>query len=106
MAWSTLLSGFLLIAGATAFAVWLVRAALLRHAMLDHPNERSSHSVPTPRGGGLGILAIALPAWLAIGLTVPASLSGPAITAWGVAGGALFLALTPAPSLRSDSVPL
>lgn len=35
----------------------------LRHkAILDHPNERSSHAVPTPRGGGIGILIVALPA--------------------------------------------
>lgn len=30
------------------------RAALLR--LIDEPNHRSSHSVPTPRAGGLGIL--------------------------------------------------
>jgi UDP-N-acetylmuramyl pentapeptide phosphotransferase/UDP-N-acetylglucosamine-1-phosphate transferase len=29
----------------------------LRHDLLDHPNERSSHSVATPRGGGLGLVA-------------------------------------------------
>lgn len=29
---------------------------LRRRGMLDVPNERSSHSVPTPRGGGVGIL--------------------------------------------------
>lgn len=27
--------------------------------LVDRPNERSSHSVPTPRGGGLGIVAAA-----------------------------------------------
>ena len=26
--------------------------------LLDHPNERSSHSTPTPKGGGLGILIV------------------------------------------------
>jgi UDP-N-acetylmuramyl pentapeptide phosphotransferase/UDP-N-acetylglucosamine-1-phosphate transferase len=31
-------------------------------AILDHPNERSSHSVATPRGGGIGVLLITLPA--------------------------------------------
>jgi Fuc2NAc and GlcNAc transferase len=29
----------------------------LQGTLLDVPNERSSHSVPTPRGGGVGILA-------------------------------------------------
>jgi UDP-N-acetylmuramyl pentapeptide phosphotransferase/UDP-N-acetylglucosamine-1-phosphate transferase len=37
--------------------VGLVRRAALRHDLLDHPNERSSHSVATPRGGGLGLVA-------------------------------------------------
>jgi len=34
---------------------------LRKKAILDQPNERSSHCVPTPRGGGLGVLAIILP---------------------------------------------
>ncbi len=33
-----------------------VRHYAVRHAVLDIPNERSSHTVPTPRGGGLGIV--------------------------------------------------
>jgi UDP-N-acetylmuramyl pentapeptide phosphotransferase/UDP-N-acetylglucosamine-1-phosphate transferase len=39
---------------------------LRARAILDRPNERSSHDVPTPRGGGIGILAALLPAWVAI----------------------------------------
>lgn len=27
-----------------------------RHGMLDHPGQRRSHTVPTPRGGGIGIV--------------------------------------------------
>jgi len=38
-----------------------VTAWLNHRQVLDHPNERSSHSAPTPRGGGIAILAIALP---------------------------------------------
>lgn len=34
----------------------LTRKAALRTSLLDHPNERSSHTHPTPRGGGLGIV--------------------------------------------------
>jgi UDP-N-acetylmuramyl pentapeptide phosphotransferase/UDP-N-acetylglucosamine-1-phosphate transferase len=93
MSWSILIPGFVLVAGAAAVAVGVVRAVLLRHAVMDHPNERSSHSVPTPRGGGIGVLAVALPAWVAIGLTIPSSLSGPAIAGWAVAAGASGLAL-------------
>lgn len=37
-------------------ATWLVRKIALRKSILDIPNDRSSHSVPTPRGGGLAIV--------------------------------------------------
>lgn len=36
---------------------WLTRHYVLRRDLLDHPNERSSHTVPTPRGGGVAIVA-------------------------------------------------
>lgn len=60
-----------LAAGTLLLTAWLVsvlltgvaRAYALRRALLDIPNERSSHSVPTPRGGGLAIaitLAVAV----------------------------------------------
>ncbi|WP_448203394.1 MraY family glycosyltransferase [Azospirillum sp. sgz302134] len=52
---------------------WLLTGrvlAYLRHrAILDHPNDRSSHSIPTPRGGGWGVMLTLLPAWLVIALT-------------------------------------
>ncbi len=35
---------------------WQVRRMALAGGLLDHPNARSSHSVPTPRGGGLSIV--------------------------------------------------
>jgi UDP-N-acetylmuramyl pentapeptide phosphotransferase/UDP-N-acetylglucosamine-1-phosphate transferase len=38
---------------------WVRRYAEQRH-ILDHPNDRSSHAVPTPRGGGLGIVALVI----------------------------------------------
>ena len=41
---------------------WLARSRLSRLA-LDRPNERSLHEAPTPRTGGLGILAGTLLAW-------------------------------------------
>ncbi len=46
----------------------LVRSWLLARGILDKPNERSSHRTPTPRGGGIALLAVLLPAW---GLTEP-----------------------------------
>ena len=36
---------------------WLIAGIPFRDHLLDHPNDRSSHEVPTPRGGGVGILA-------------------------------------------------
>jgi UDP-N-acetylmuramyl pentapeptide phosphotransferase/UDP-N-acetylglucosamine-1-phosphate transferase len=48
------------------FATEKVLHRLRARAILDKPNERSSHAVPIPRGGGIGILAVLLPAWLAI----------------------------------------
>lgn len=41
---------------------WLV-GALGRGGVLDRPNQRSSHTTPTPRGGGLGIVAAVIVTW-------------------------------------------
>jgi UDP-N-acetylmuramyl pentapeptide phosphotransferase/UDP-N-acetylglucosamine-1-phosphate transferase len=38
--------------------VWIIRRYAERRQLLDHPNERSSHSLPTPRGGGLMIVLL------------------------------------------------
>lgn len=40
-----------------AAGAWLVAGMAFRERLLDTPNERSSHTVATPRGGGVGILA-------------------------------------------------
>lgn len=47
---------FLAAAGLTAW----VRRYAIRTQLLDHPNQRSSHTQPTPRGGGLGIVIASL----------------------------------------------
>src|SRR4051812_10490046 len=41
---------------ASAVLVRLIRA----RAVLDVPNERSSHATPTPRGGGIAIVLVTL----------------------------------------------
>ncbi len=55
---------------AAAACTWIVTrwviAYLTRRQVLDTPNARSSHSTPTPRGGGIGLLGIALPLMAAI----------------------------------------
>ena len=45
----------------------LVRAFATKHGVLDTPTTRSSHQVPTPRGGGLAILVSAI---LGVGMGV------------------------------------
>jgi Fuc2NAc and GlcNAc transferase len=37
-------------------ACWLWLVAARRSGLLDRPNARSAHAVPTPHGGGLGVL--------------------------------------------------
>lgn len=39
-----------------ASGAWLISGIPFRVHLLDNPNHRSSHKVPTPRGGGVGIL--------------------------------------------------
>ncbi len=72
-----------------AFVVALVGAFVYRrYAPLDVPNERSSHSRPVPRGGGVAIVlgfAVGLTAWLASGNTLSPR-------AWGWLAGALLVA--------------
>jgi UDP-N-acetylmuramyl pentapeptide phosphotransferase/UDP-N-acetylglucosamine-1-phosphate transferase len=41
-------------------SVIYIRHLALRHQILDHPNERSSHAIPMPRGGGLAIVILVL----------------------------------------------
>jgi len=43
-------------AAASFLAVPLAVRMLARHQVIDTPNERSSHSRPVPRGGGIGLL--------------------------------------------------
>jgi UDP-N-acetylmuramyl pentapeptide phosphotransferase/UDP-N-acetylglucosamine-1-phosphate transferase len=62
--------------------------ALRRAAVLDRPNERSSHAIPTPRGGGIAVVAASLAAWLGL----VAAGSAP-VTLLPVIAGAAALAL-------------
>lgn len=71
-------------------AAWWGTGRMLRFAIakavLDIPNERSSHSTPTPRGGGLAIVVVVI-----AGLLVGAGL--------GWIGSATALALVPGGAL-------
>lgn len=89
---SLVLAGGGLIGGIAVVSV-LLTGALRRYALarslLDIPNARSSHSVPTPRGGGLAIVASFLAALPVLGMA--GALSWPAL--WALAGGGALVAL-------------
>ena len=65
-----------------------VRAYALRASLLDVPNERSSHTVPTPRGGGLAIAVVTL---CGTALAVPLGLV-PMRLAMAIVGGGVLIA--------------
>ena len=73
-----------------AFLVcWLTLIGLLRRGKslpMDHPNARSLHETPTPRVGGLGIMAGvgAASVWLADGALAPVMLAGFALAVLSV----------------------
>jgi len=56
----TQLLTFILLTILSYIGVYFIRRYAERRQILDHPNERSSHSLPTPRGGGLVIVLIVL----------------------------------------------
>ena len=66
----------------------LVRNYALRGALIDVPNERSSHLHPTPRGGGLGIVVATLIAIVWLGSTGALSMS----FAFALGGGMTIIA--------------
>ena len=93
-----------LIFGTAAAALLSLGGAALiaRHAvrlgLQDHPNARSSHQRPTPRGGGVAIVVAFL---LALAWCLPAgSFSG--WPAWVVLGAGIALALTGLADDRHD----
>lgn len=61
------------IAGLSWLTVWALRHWARRLQLLDIPNDRSSHTTPVPRGGGLAIVLISLVAWLTMLAMEPAA---------------------------------
>ena len=72
---------------APAAIAWVAILALSRSGLAkrlaDHPNERSLHAIPTPRIGGLGVMAAALP--------IAAAFATPDVDV--ILGAAMFLCL-------------
>ena len=83
LAWSALTSALL-----SFVFVGGVRLLALRHDVLDHPGERSSHTVATPRGGGLGLLIAALGLWAWKSARMP--VFGTSVTVLGATAVALI----------------
>jgi Fuc2NAc and GlcNAc transferase len=71
---------FLTVAILSAVLTGLMRRYALSQQLMDQPNQRSSHAVPTPRGGGV---AIVMAFMLGIGVMGPPS----AVTTALVGGG-------------------
>lgn len=72
---------------AAALATGAARRWLRARAILDRPNHRSSHTVPTPRGGGLAVTPLALAGcagWFALAGSSPGD--------WAMLAGAALLA--------------
>lgn len=76
--------GFVLALLISVVATRMVLAILRRRNLLDIPNERSSHKIPTPRGGGWGLVIGAILASLVI-LPFTEALSGHSFWVIGLA---------------------
>lgn len=96
---SLIATGIALTAAISYFLTGYIRRAAHRMSLLDNPNERSSHSTPTPRLGGIAIVTAFVGGLLFYGL---ASLLFPqlgqvlmgATSAGWILGGALVMVIT------------
>ncbi len=66
MSWTALTICFFVSVFLSAGSVRLLIPVLRRTDILDRPNERSSHTAPTPRGAGLAIVPVTAGLWTAI----------------------------------------
>src|SRR5450432_2717027 len=69
--WGGLLGSFLL----SALVTWLSIRYARRRNLLDLPGQRRSHTAPTPRGGGLGIVVAVIGGLVALAWLVPEMVS-------------------------------
>lgn len=67
-----MLAWLILYAAIGGAGTWLARRYALQRNLLDHPGERRSHQVATPRGGGIAIVVALLVAAVALGVRDPA----------------------------------
>jgi Fuc2NAc and GlcNAc transferase len=69
----------------TYFGVAWFRRWSLKRGVLDQPNERSSHSAPTPRGGGLVVALVVLTVYVCASFIITYDVS------WSFVAGALLI---------------
>jgi len=92
-------------ASASALLTGIVYAFALRRGVVDEPNARSSHSLPTARGGGLGLLVagaigVAVAVWLGLTTGGDAVTLGVGVAVMGAVGWADDVrGVAPAPRL-------
>jgi UDP-N-acetylmuramyl pentapeptide phosphotransferase/UDP-N-acetylglucosamine-1-phosphate transferase len=82
-----MLASLLLSAGVVRLAIGYAH----RRGMLDHPGYRRSHTLPTPRGGGIGVVVAVLATVPACLLLLPAA--WPAVLVAGLAAAFVLVAL-------------
>jgi len=83
----------LLVAAAASLALNRALAPLLARYALARPNARSSHSVPTPEGGGIAVVLAIFLAMLAAALLRTVDTQS-LVALWPVAAGVVLLAVT------------
>ncbi len=68
MSWFTLIAFFVVVFAASLASTRVMLPVFRKRAFFDYPNERSSHSQPTPYGGGIIVISVLILAWIAIGI--------------------------------------
>lgn len=82
-----LLAAFVLAFAASAVGTRVLVWYLGRRNVLDIPNDRSSHDIPKPRGGGLAVVPVVVLAWVAWMWSTEGSIEAPSIVVLAVAFG-------------------
>jgi UDP-N-acetylmuramyl pentapeptide phosphotransferase/UDP-N-acetylglucosamine-1-phosphate transferase len=88
MEWSLSLIYFCCVFLATLGLTGLLLRFFRMHAILDYPNKRSSHSIPTPKGAGIAVIGCVSLSWIIVTWTT--ALAGDTLV---VVFAALVLAL-------------
>ena len=83
----------LVIAAAASAAMIVALKPLLARYALARPNARSSHTQPTPQGGGIPVVAATILAVLA-GAAIAGTSAGTVAALWPLAAAVLLLAIT------------